>query len=354
MLTNTDQQKGKKDPKLPNVMKKPQGHIGSLKRPASSAQGGPLKKPMMRAQSQASESEDGGAVKRDRVKARYLQKNEKKLPQDVQAVLNTATRAEKSLLINAMVQKRSDTRAFEFKLDDPTFQKQITKFKEKTAGTKTRGLPRTLMVAQCGGEDAFQHALQSGEIQEVEADGRSYYSFVEMQVVDKSGVTSNEGVSGKKGLSQEKFEEIDQALSSFQVFMSKKKISQGSSSSKGASKTPEEPIVYKDKLAEAEQLGMGMLRNIKNVLQNNEEGKTQLKVTNSLSLSSFQLNVMAPKIKQHFLSPLGPVRACLNEQQAVDRDMKSLDLEQLASSSHRIPLIQCCCYPKFWEKKSAI
>ena len=98
----------------------------------------------------------------------------------------------------------------------PTSQEMTDKYKKNFAKKMKKALPKSVMVAKVGGEEAFQQAMSAGEIFSFTdpSDGCAYYAFRTMTVGEEVGVETKTSGSKNKAVTDDELKQWHATLSS--------------------------------------------------------------------------------------------------------------------------------------------
>lgn len=111
---------------------------------------------------------------------------------------------------------------------------------------RSRGVPRAIAVAQCGGEQQFVEALRAGDVEELEADGRKFYAWREIATGTRYGAKQSTKVSKSMGIDGESYDKICEKIGAlgWSLGVTKKQFEQ-------AAITGDVPAVVYEKIAAA-------------------------------------------------------------------------------------------------------
>ena len=103
-----------------------------------------------------------------------------KVPQQIKEIWQKCeTREEKTMLVNRLFKKNPETGCWEMQAENPSFKTWL-KTSDKSYGKDAQqSFPRAIMLHHYfrGDENAFQHALATGDIMEITKGGKVMYSF---------------------------------------------------------------------------------------------------------------------------------------------------------------------------------
>jgi hypothetical protein len=130
-------------------------------------------------------------VLRDKKKSWFFNKQYEALPEQVRNLFENKTlgRAQKTKLVNEVVQHNSGSGSkYTLNLDGP-YLNELSRHYEKVSGNKReKALPKALMVAKLGGQNALETALKDGDVFTVSDHGHVYYAFRSLSTCRTKGV----------------------------------------------------------------------------------------------------------------------------------------------------------------------
>jgi hypothetical protein len=138
--------------------------------------------------SQGSEDEDMEGTHRDKGKGVKFQKIKSQLPQhiqhmyDVDALQHSSPREFRTMIINKLF-KRQGNGTLVLNTKDAVFEESRTVFERKFGKDQSKAMPKSLLVGLYfqGNNATFQAALEAGDIEEIEDQGKTFYAFKELK-----------------------------------------------------------------------------------------------------------------------------------------------------------------------------
>ena len=166
--------------------------------------------------SQGSEDEDMEGTHRDKGKGVKFQKLKSQLPQhiqhmyDVDALQHSSPREFRTMIINKLF-KRQGNGTLVLNTKDAVFEESRTVFERKFGKDQSKAMPKSLLVGLYfqGNNQTFQAALEAGDIEEIEDQGKTFYAFKELKSGTERGAVKNQNFnSGGQKLSSNEYNDV--------------------------------------------------------------------------------------------------------------------------------------------------
>lgn len=153
---------------------------------------------------------------RDKGKGVKFQKIKAQLPQhiqhmyDVDAKNHSSPREFRTMVINKLF-KRQPNGALVLNTKDAFFEESRAVYERKFGKDQNKAMPKSLLVGLYfqGNVQAFQAALDCGDIEEIEDQGKTFYSFKELKSGTERGALKNQNFnSGQMKLSSNEYNDV--------------------------------------------------------------------------------------------------------------------------------------------------
>ena len=115
---------------------------------------------------------------------------------EVEAQSHSSPRTYRTMIINKLFNKGADGKyAQNFK--DGFFEEARTMYEKKFGKDTNKALPKSILVGLYfqGNESAFQSALMAGDIEEIDDNGKTFYSFKELKTGTERAATKSTNIS---------------------------------------------------------------------------------------------------------------------------------------------------------------
>ena len=159
------------------------------------------------------EGEEEDENHRDKGKGVKFQKIKSQLPKhiqhmyDVDALQHSSPREFRTMIINKLF-KRQGNGTLVLNTKDAVFEESRNVFERKFGKDQSKAMPKSLLVGLYfqGNAATFQAALDAGDIEEIEDQGKTFYSFKELKSgTERGAIKSQNFNSGSQKLSSNEY-----------------------------------------------------------------------------------------------------------------------------------------------------
>ena len=208
------------------VMKRPSSPAQVMKRPSSATQ--VLKKPAAKKAKKdvAADDDDDNDEASDkdskadetsddnqRVKRRFVNRNLSEFSQEFQQTWKKLSGVNQKKLLQAV---EKDGRNYVLNEKSPVLQQVYTTMEQKSAGSMKEAVPKAVMQATLGGKEAFEQALEEGDIVAVAGpQGKVYYTFEKFYIKESKKVTKGGVVQKDKKVTEDQITDVEGLLKEF-------------------------------------------------------------------------------------------------------------------------------------------
>jgi hypothetical protein len=156
-----------------------------------------------------------GAI-RDKGKGIKFAKMKDQLPShilhmyDVEAKNHSSPREFRTMIINKLFNKEDDGR-FTLNVKEPFFEEHRHLYEKKFGKDTNKAVPKSIMVGLYfqGSEPSFQRAVDCGDVEEIEDNGKLFYSFRELKTGTARAAVKSQAVgSGRCKITKEEFHDM--------------------------------------------------------------------------------------------------------------------------------------------------